>query len=163
MQSSQGHSPLPVLQRPGSCSPLDVRALPRRSHFLGQSKDPALLPLFWILTQSIQELVALRLFFSRTTSQFSSFFPKPFFPGDGHPSFYLLIARGSPTFQNLCSSKTRAILLGKAQSSLPSLTPLLSPIKTISCSDRGLTPCPIKRGRKLRELTSYKKFYLAGP
>lgn len=38
---------------------------------------------------------------------------------------------------------------------------LLSPIKTISCSNRGLTPCPIKRGRKRRELTSYKKFYLA--
>lgn len=110
---------------------MDVRALSHRSHLLGQSKDPALLSLSWILIQSILELVALKPFFSRIPSHFSSFFPMPFSPGDRHPtslgpllSFCLLIVRSSPAFQNLCSFKTCAILPGEAQSSWPSLMPL---------------------------------------
>lgn len=87
VQSSQGHSPLPALRRPGFCGSLDVRALSRWSHLLGQSKDLALLSLSWILIQSILELVALKPFFSSITSHFSSFFPMPFFPGDGHPTY----------------------------------------------------------------------------
>lgn len=86
VQSSQGHSPLPALRRPGSCSSMDVRALSRWSHLLEQSKDPALLSLSWILIQSILELVALKPFFSGIPSHFFSFFPLPFSPGDRHPT-----------------------------------------------------------------------------
>lgn len=75
VQSSQGHSPLPALRRPGSCSSMDVRALSRWSHLLGQSKDPALLSLSWILIQSILELVALKPFFSGIPSHFFFFLP----------------------------------------------------------------------------------------
>lgn len=65
---------------------MDVRPLSHWSHLLGQSKDPALLSLSWILIRSILELFALKPFFSRITSHSSSFFPMPFSPGDRHPT-----------------------------------------------------------------------------